>query len=193
MKFYPSNMPKPLQSGYTAKHRPNILRTEMADGYARQRLVNQGAPDSLQVQILLPEALYREFLQWYKGDIESGAAWFVMPLLRENDTGTGPLEYRYVRIQSGEFTAAVVSTGGVVGTIYRLSMTLDASNTVIDDGSWQDHYLPAGSTDDEFGFAETTEGARIADIDSVIEEDVDTGAGIGTATTTESASEYDEV
>ena len=140
MKFYPSNMPKPLQSGYTAKHRPNILRTEMADGYARQRLVNQGAPDSLQIQILLPEALYREFLQWYKGDIESGAAWFVMPLLRENDTGDGPLEYRYVRIQNGEFTAAVVSTGAAVGTIYRLSMTLDASNTVVDDGTWADAY-----------------------------------------------------
>lgn len=192
MKFYPSNMPKPLQSGYTAKHRPNILRTEMADGYARQRLVNQGAPDSLQIQILLPEALYREFLQWYKGDIESGAAWFVMPLLREND-GTGPIEYRYVRIQNGEFTAAVVSTGAVVGTIYRLSMTLDASNTVVDDGTWEDHYLPAGSTDDEFGTALTTESARIADIGSVIEEDIDTGAGIGTVTTTESAGTYDEI
>jgi hypothetical protein len=72
-------------------------------------------------------------------------------------------------------------------------MTLDVSNTVVDDGSWEDHYLSAGSTDDEFGFAETTEGARIADIDSVIEEDIDTGAGIGTATTTESAGTYDEV
>ena len=191
MKFYPSNLPKPLQSGYTAKHRGNILRTQMADGYARQRLVNAGAPDELQIQILLPEALYREFLQWYKGDIQSGAEWYVMPLLATE--GDSAIQYRYVRIQNGEFTAAVVSTNATLGTIYRLTMTLDASNTVIDDGSWEDHYLPAGSTDDEFGFAETTEGARIADIDSVIEEDIDTGAGIGTATTTESASEYDEV
>lgn len=191
MKFYPSNMPRPLQSGYTAKHRPNILRTQMADGYARQRLVNQGAPDELQIQILLPEALYREFLQWYKGDIQSGAEWYVMPLLATD--GDNAIQYRYVRIQNGEFTAAVVSTNANLGTIYRLTMTLDASNTVIDDGSWEDHYLPQGATDDEFGFAETTEGARIADIDSVIEEDVDTGAGIGTATTTESAGTYDEV
>lgn len=191
MKFYPSNLPKPLQSGYTAKHRGNILRTQMADGYARQRLVNAGAPDELQIQILLPEALYREFLQWYKGDIQSGAEWYVMPLLATE--GDNAIQYRYVRIQNGEFTAAVVSTGAVVGTIYRLSMTLDASNTIVDDGSWQDHYLPAGSTDDEFGFAETTEGARIADIDSVIEEDIDTGAGIGNVTTTESAGTYDEV
>ena len=191
MKFYPSNMPKPLQSGYTAKHRPNILRTEMADGYARQRLVNQGAPDSLQIQILLPEALYREFLQWYKGDIESGAAWFVMPLLATE--GDSAIQYRYVRIQNGEFTAAVVSTNAALGTIYRLTMNLDASNTIIDDGTWEDHYLPAGSTDDEFGLADTVENARIADIDSVIEEDIDTGAGIGTATTTETAGTYDEV
>ena len=191
MKFYPSNLPKPLQSGYTAKHRGNILRTQMADGYARQRLVNAGAPDELQIQILLPEALYREFLQWYKGDIQSGAEWYVMPLLATD--GDNAIQYRYVRIQNGEFTAAVVSTNATLGTIYRLTMTLDASNTVVDDGSWEDHYLPQGSTDDEFGMAETTEGARIADIDSVIEEDIDTGAGIGTATTTESASEYDEV
>ena len=191
MKFYPSNLPKPLQSGYTAKHRGNILRTQMADGYARQRLVNAGAPDELQIQILLPEALYREFLQWYKGDIQSGAEWYVMPLLATD--GDSSIQYRYVRIQRGEFTAAVVSTNAALGTIYRLSMTLDASNTVVDDGSWEDHYLPAGSTDDEFGYAETTESARVADIDSVIEEDIDTGASIGNVTTAESANTWDEV
>ena len=189
MKFYPSNLPKPLQSGYTAKHRGNILRTQMADGYARQRLVNAGAPDELQIQILLPESLYREFLQWYKGDIQSGAEWYVMPLLATD--GDNSIQYRYVRIRNGEFTAAVVSTNAALGTIYRLTMTLDASNTIIDDGSWEDHYLPP--MNEEFGRAETTEGNRIADIDSVIEEDIDTGAGIGTATTTESASTYDEV
>ena len=191
MKFYPSNLPKPLQSGYTAKHRGNILRTQMADGYARQRLVNAGAPDELQIQILLPEALYREFLQWYKGDIQSGAEWYVMPLLATD--GDSSIQYRSVRIQRGEFTAAVVSTNAALGTIYRLSMTLDASNTVVDDGSWEDHYLPAGSTDDEFGYAETTESARVADIDSVIEEDIDTGASIGNVTTAESANTWDEV
>lgn len=191
MKFYPSNLPKPLQSGYTAKHRGNILRTQMADGYARQRLVNQGAPDELQIQILLPEALYREFLQWYKGDIQSGAEWYVMPLL--STEGLQSVSYRCVRIQNGEVNAAVVSTNQNQGTIYKLSMTLDVSNTVVDDGSWEDHYLPQGSTDDEFGYAETTESARVADIDSVIEEDIDTGAGIGNVTTAESANTWDEV
>ena len=191
MKFYPSNLPKPLQAGYTAKHKSNILRTQMADGYARQRLVNAGAPDELQIQILLPEALYREFLQWYKGDIQSGAEWYVMPLLATD--GDSSIQYRYVRIQNGEFTASVVSTNAALGTIYRLTMTLDASNTVVDDGSWEDHYLPDASVGGEVGTVSTEEGARTADIDSVIEEDADTGAGIGNVTTTESAGTYDEV
>jgi hypothetical protein len=191
MKFFPAGMPKPLQSGYTSKHSPNILRTQMSDGYCRQRLVNQGAPDTVSVSFTITETQYRDFLSWFKGDIQCGAAWFVMPLLSVDANQS--IAYRYARIQNGEVTAAVISTNSTQGTIYKLSMTLDVSNTVIDDGSWEDHYLPQGSTDDEFGLAETTEGARIADIDSVIEEDVDTGAGIGNVTTTESAGTYDEV
>ena len=192
MKFYPAELPLPLQSGYTSQHRPNMIRTQMADGYTRQRLINQGAPDTVQAQLIIDESQYRDMLTWYKADIRSGQDWFVMPLLRES-AGDSHIEYRYVRMQGGEFSAAVVSTNAQRGTIYRISLTLDVSNTIVDDGSWEDHYLPQGSTDDEFGFAETTEGARIADIDSVIEEDVDTGAGIGNVTTTESAGTYDEV
>ena len=192
MKFYPAELPLPLQSGYTSQHRPNMIRTQMADGYTRQRLVNQGAPDTIQAQILVDETQYRDMLTWYKADIRSGQDWFVMPLLRES-AGDSATEYRCVRMQGGEFSAAVVSTNPQRGTIYRISLTLDASNTIADDGGWQGHYLPAGSTDDEFGLVLTTESARIADIGGVIEEDVDTGAGIGTVTTTESAGTYDEV
>lgn len=143
-KFYPQDLPKALQSGYTAKHKPNMLRTTMADGYVRQRLVNQGAPDTVSAQIMMTESQYREFLEWYKGDIQCGASWFVMPLLSVDVDSS--LQYRYCRIQNGEVNAAVVTTNAKDGTIYRLTMTLDVSNTVVDDGSWEDHYLP--STDD---------------------------------------------
>ena len=143
-KFYPQDLPKALQSGYTAKHKPNMLRTAMADGYVRQRLVNQGAPDTVSAQIMMTESQYREFLEWYKGDIQCGASWFVMPLLSVDVDSS--LQYRYCRIQNGEVNAAVVTTNANDGTIYRLTMTLDVSNTVVDDGSWEDHYLP--STDD---------------------------------------------
>lgn len=46
---------------------------------------------------------------------------------------------------------------------------------------------------DEIGNVFTAENASIANADSVIEEDTDTDAGIGTVTTTESASTFDEV
>lgn len=149
MKFYPSNLPRPLVAGYSTKHKPNMIRTAMADGYARQRLVNQGAPDQVSVQLLLDEAQYREMLQWYKGDIQSGASWYVMPLLSVD--GDQSIQYRYVRIVNGELTATLVSTGAAVGSIYRVAFTLDASNTVVDDGSWDEHYQPTTVTDDETG------------------------------------------
>lgn len=142
-KFYPQDLPKALQSGYTAKHKPNMLRTAMADGYVRQRLVNQGAPDTVSAQIMMTESQYREFMEWYKGDIRCGASWFVMPLLSVDVDSS--LQYRYCRIQNGEVNAAVVTTNARDGTIYRLTMTLDVSNTVVDDGSWQGG---GGSSDD---------------------------------------------
>lgn len=46
---------------------------------------------------------------------------------------------------------------------------------------------------DEIGNALMTENASIANADSVIEEDADTGADISSATTVESASTFDEV
>lgn len=137
-KFYPASFPKPLQSGYSSKYRPNMLRTSMSDGYVRQRLVNQGAPDTLSIQIILNESQYKGFVSWYKGDIQCGASWFVMPLLAVDTEDS--IQYRYVRIQNGEFTSSVVTTSPSDGTIYRLNITLDASNTVVDDGSWQAYY-----------------------------------------------------
>ena len=163
----------------------------MSDGYCRQRLVNQGAPDTVSVSFVVTETQYRDFLSWFKADIQCGAAWFVIPLLSVDANQS--IAYRYARIQNGEVTAAVISTNQTQGTIYKVSMTLDVSNTVIDDGSWEDHYLPDDSVGGEFGALSNEEGSRIADIDSVIEDDVDAGASIGTATTTEAASTYDEV
>lgn len=164
-KFYPQDLPKALQSGYTAKHKPNMLRTTMADGYVRQRLVNQGAPDTVSAQIMMTESQYREFLEWYKGDIQCGASWFVMPLL--STEGDQSIQYKYVRIQNGEVNAAVVTTNSKDGTIYRLTMTLDVSNTVVDDGSWHD----GGQTktgDDEIGEVTIVDSVDIiSDIDDL--------------------------
>lgn len=164
-KFYPQDLPKALQSGYTAKHKPNMLRTTMADGYVRQRLVNQGAPDTVSAQIMMTETQYREFMEWYKGDIQCGASWFVMPLLSVDEEDR--IQYRYCRIQNGEVNAAVVTTNVRDGTIYRLSMTLDVSNTVVDDGSWHDGGQTAAG-DDETGEVTIVDSADIiSDIDDL--------------------------
>lgn len=166
-KFYPQDLPKALQSGYTAKHKPNMLRTTMADGYVRQRLVNQGAPDTVSAQIIMTESQYREFIEWYKGDIQCGASWFVMPLLAVDADIDGRIQYRYCRIQNGEFSASVVSTNVKNGTIYRVSMTLDVSNTVVDDGTWHDGGQTT-SGDDETGEVTIVDSARIiSDVDDL--------------------------
>lgn len=137
----------------------------MSDGYVRQRLVNQGAPDSLSVQMIMTELEYRTLIEWYKGDIHCGADWFVMPLLSV-DTDQH-IQYRYVRIQSGEINASVVSTNAADGTIYRVSMTLDVSNTVVDDGTWHDGGQTAAG-DDETGEVTIVDSADIiSDIDDL--------------------------
>lgn len=166
MKFYPANMPKPLQASYSVKHKPNMIRTQMSDGYTRQRLVNQGAPDQVQVTLLLHAELYREFLQWYKADIQSGASWFVMPLLSTDEDSE--IQYRYVRIQNGELDVKLLTTTALFGSIYHVGFTLDASNTVVDDGSWEDHYLPTAAGDDETGEVTIVDPARIiSDVDDL--------------------------
>ena len=164
-KFYPQDLPRALQSGYSVKHKPNMLRTTMADGYVRQRLVNQGAPDTISAQIMMTESQYREFMEWYKGDIQCGASWFVMPLLSVDEEDR--IQCRYCRIQNGEVNAAVVTTNARDGTIYRLTMTFDVSNTVVDDGTWHD----GGQTktgDDEIGEVTIVDSADIiSDIDDL--------------------------
>lgn len=165
-KYYPNSLPRPLQTGYTIKHKANMLRTQMSDGYVRQRLVNQGAPDTLSVQMIMTELEYRTLIEWYKGDIQCGAYWFVMPLLSVDNTDQH-IQYRYVRIQGGEIDASVVSTNQIEGTIYRVSMTLDVSNTVVDDGSW-DPDVPVGASDDETGEVTIVDSARIiSDVDDL--------------------------
>ena len=164
-KFYPQDLPRALQSGYSVKHKPNMLRTTMADGYVRQRLVNQGAPDTISAQIMMTETQYREFMEWYKGDIQCGASWFVMPLLSVDEEDR--IQYRYCRIQNGEVNAAVVTTNVRDGTIYRLSMTLDVSNTVVDDGTWHDGGQTAAG-DDETGEVTIVDSALIiSDVDDL--------------------------
>lgn len=160
-KYWPTSLPKVLQSGYSNRHKPNVIRTTMSDGYVRQRLVNQGAPDIVTCSVCLIESDYRKFVQWFKGDIRCGQDWFIMPLL--STEGENAIQYKYVRIQNGEVNAALVSTGANTGSIYKLSMTLDVSNTVVDDGSWNPDVPSGGMGDEIVILSESSEPGTIFD------------------------------
>ena len=51
MNYYPKTLPKFLQSGYTLKRSPNVLRTTMTNGTVRQRLLSKDAPHTLSVTL----------------------------------------------------------------------------------------------------------------------------------------------
>ncbi len=170
MYFFPISLPKPQQNGYSRKYAPNILRTQMSDGYVRQRLVNQGAPDVVSVSWMFNADEFSEFLTWYKGNIHSGADWFVCPLL---SCECNEITYQYCRIQKGEFTQSLLFRNEETA-MYKITCSLDVSNTVVDDGSWSEHYGYKGATDDEYGNVLLFETSNIAGNLAPIEDDVDT-------------------
>lgn len=147
MFFFPISLPKPQQSGYTRKFAPNMLRTQMSDGYVRQRLINQGAPDSVSVTWLFNSEEFSEFLAWYKGNIHSGADWFVCPLL---SCEKNEVAYQYCRIQKGQFTQSLLFRNEET-SLYKITCTLDVSNSVVDDGSWSEHYSSKETTEELYG------------------------------------------
>ena len=83
MNYYPSSLPPPQQRGYSYKIKPNIIRTQMADGHVRQRLVNTGTPHELSVTFIFTLSLYQEFMAWFRNVINYGQDWFYMQLLIE--------------------------------------------------------------------------------------------------------------
>lgn len=170
MFFFPISLPKPQQNGYARKYEPNMLRTQMSDGYVRQRLINQGAPDSVSVTWLFNSEEFSEFLAWYKGNIRSGADWFVCPLL---SCEKNEVAYQYCRIQKGQFTQSLLFRNDETA-MYKISCNLDVSNTVVDDGSWSEHYGSKGNADDAYGKVMLFENANISGRSSSMEEDTDT-------------------
>ena len=42
MQFYPSYLPPPQQRGFNYKIKPNIIRTQMADGHVQTAMFGKG-------------------------------------------------------------------------------------------------------------------------------------------------------
>lgn len=122
---YPSYLPQILQSGYTLKTAPNMLRTQMADGYTRQRVINSGKPAELTVSMSMSGAEYNAFMSWLNKNTAGGAGWFKINALT-SDTANGAPESQTVRIQNGAISAAL-TWRSETETRWKISFTLDVA------------------------------------------------------------------
>lgn len=122
---YPSYLPQILQSGYTLKTAPNMLRTQMADGYTRQRVINSGKPAELTVSMSMSGAEYNAFVSWLNKNTAGGAGWFKINALT-SDTSNGAPESQTVRIQNGAISAAL-TWRSETETRWKISFTLDVA------------------------------------------------------------------
>ena len=122
---YPSYLPGFLQSGYSLKTQPNMLRTQMADGYTRQRVINSGKPAELSVNMSMSGAEYNAFMSWINKNAAGGAGWFMAPVL-SSDTGDKEPQYQTVRIQNGAISAALTWKSDTE-TRWKISFTLDVA------------------------------------------------------------------
>ena len=122
---YPSYLPGFLQSGYSLKTQPNMLRTQMGDGYTRQRVINSGKPAELTVNMSMSGAEYSAFTDWINKNAAGGAGWFMAPVL-SSDTGDKEPQYQTVRIQNGAISAAL-TWRSETETRWKISFTLDVA------------------------------------------------------------------
>ena len=122
---YPSYLPQILQSGYTLKTAPNMLRTQMADGYTRQRVINIGKPAELSVNMSMSGTEYNAFTDWINRNAAGGAGWFKINALT-SDTANGAPGPQTVRIQNGAISAALAWRSRTE-TRWKISFTLDVA------------------------------------------------------------------
>ena len=115
MITYPATLPKPLQSDFSMKYQPNILRDSESNGYQEQRLLSYNTPQSLSVAIMLNTV--EEYQTWldFIEQLSDGCDWFSIEML---DT-----TYK-ARLQSGKWSETLTCrTADAV--IRKISFTLD--------------------------------------------------------------------
>ena len=83
MPSFPSQLPRPLQSGYGLQHVSPFIRTEMQSGRARQRRTFTNVPSSVSVTwFFTSPSECALFEGWFRdtGGAGDGANWFDMEL-----------------------------------------------------------------------------------------------------------------
>ena len=140
MNYYPKTLPKFLQSGYSLKRTPSVIRTTMTNGTVRQRLLSKDAPHTLSVTLQFNNlADYQTFVDFYNDIINYGVDWFIAPILNDRtDDDQNQIIARKVRIQNGSITEQLQFRNNV-GACYKISMTLDVDNVEFSE-SWSAYY-----------------------------------------------------
>lgn len=103
---WPSTLPVPAIAGYGIKPRPNVDRTELEWGQARQRRRSTGTTDEISLQFVATRWQVMLFESWFKNRALEGAAWFNITLLG----GTGLVSYE-ARFKGGSEISYVPING----------------------------------------------------------------------------------
>ena len=71
---------QPLLTPYALKRTPNLLRTEMASGRARQRRISQSVPTTMTAEWVMPNHCRNDFIGFIDYALSGGVASFIMPV-----------------------------------------------------------------------------------------------------------------
>lgn len=107
MPSFPSQLPRPLQSGYGLQHVSPFIRTEMQSGRARQRRTFTNVPSSVSVTwFFTSPGECALFEGWFRdaGGAGDGANWFTM--LLQTPIGDAEFNCRFAGMYQGPTLAA---------------------------------------------------------------------------------------
>ena len=94
---YPTQLPPPIQDGYSVQHVSPLLRTQMQSGRARQRRIFTSVPSMVPVSFFFQNAGEAQLFEgFFQHTLKDGAEWFNMPL--KTTMGTKSYECRFVDI-----------------------------------------------------------------------------------------------
>lgn len=112
---WPSSLPVPALSGYQFSADATTIKTDMDSGPPRVRRRYTSANTAVTASWLLNDLQLAIFEAWFVQQVQSGAAWFSVPL--RNGLGRQTMT---ARIPSGTYTAVVADKGR-----WRLSAQLE--------------------------------------------------------------------
>jgi len=94
---YPSQLPMPIQDGYSIQHVSPLLRTQMQSGRARQRRIFTSVPSMVSVSFFFQSVGEAQLFEgFFQHTLKDGAEWFNMPL--KTPMGSKNYECRFTDI-----------------------------------------------------------------------------------------------